>query len=310
MSTKNSSKDLVRLFGNIFREQARPIIEARFPRDNSLLEPLYYTLESTPLHFAGGVSYIVACLSGMTKGATLSALAEVIYSTGVIHDDFCDGTSNRRGVRACHAHFGVNKVKRFLPFVATLLYDFLLQEGFEREVQDGYREMIITTLLAVEELETFTLSTDLEAFLDNSQRRASFLIWAVDVASGSSPYRSALKRYEMNLGIAGQLRNDLRDLYREGCNDIYHAQPTYPLALLYTKMPARERGQFCAHFEPHADPEFIQFVLANIQEHGILEDCLAVIHTYVEKALTALCQVPDCYEKKVLDEFARSYIHI
>lgn len=310
MNGNGTPINLEQLFDDIFREEMLPIIEARFPRHDPLLEPLYYTLESTPRHFAGGVPYLVSRISGIENGPALSALVEVLYSVGVILDDFCDGTRDRRGLKTCHMHFGGNRIKRFLPFAATLIYEFLIQEGFDREIESSYRKMIILTLQAAEELETFSLTTDLETFLRNGQTRNSFLIWAVDVACGSSPYKVALGEYERNLAVAGQLKNDLRDLHCEGCNDVVHAQPTYPLALLYTKMPLDEKEQFLRQFKPNACSEVTQFILTKVQEYRIFEDCLALINTYVERALAALSQVRECYEKEALSVFARSHTRV
>lgn len=196
------------------------------PSEVPLREPFRYAL------FNGGkklrpllVLWVVEMLGGSIQEALDPALAlELVHTFSLVHDDLpcMDDDDFRRGRPSLH--------KAFDEATAVLTGDLLLSESFRLLVDNALRPEIQVELIRVltlalsergllggqkEDLDLETKKGDIQEILSMYEKKTGALMMAAfefgALIAESYSYRETFRNFGRTLGIAFQVRDDIRD---------------------------------------------------------------------------------------------------
>ncbi len=303
-------------------------VQRELPSINQFLENLASSLDPTVapvakhVLMAGGkrLRPLLTILSAGVMGYRnsdiypLACSIELLHSATLLHDDILDGADLRRGEKTAHVVFGITP--------SILVGDALLALA-NRLVAD-YENPRLTACLSEALLRTATgeikeiahiRKTDLshEDYLDIITGKTAYLIQAACqsgalIANAPADMEDALAEFGLNLGITFQLVDDALD-YSSNENvsgktsggDLKEGKLTLPFISYLESLPAGEREQITRDFEANtlSDADVAKLVSA-VVDGGFADETRRIAKTYLDKAVTALSQLPDVPERELI----------
>jgi geranylgeranyl pyrophosphate synthase len=179
----------------------------------------------------------------------LGAVAELVHTATLFHDDVIDESPERRGMQSAQILHG-NKI-------AILVGDFVYAEAFARLMERAFlypSQRLATTIQQLVEGEI--LQKDIvssrnfkseQIFQIAKLKTASLFSWCSETgawATGQTDLIKAAFDFGHHLGVAFQLIDDVIDtlatpskLDHDFCNEFVASAPSFPLMLLFEKEP-------------------------------------------------------------------------
>lgn len=304
------------------------LLEILTPEAMVLATRINATLKNTGKLFRPALLMLTskACNHGSTTHDDIetAAVAELIHTATLIHDDVLDDADLRRG-QATLKHLEGNRI-------AILAGDFLLaQASLKLSKLNNCRLVSIYAkvladlcdgeLLQLEQNKD--LSTSWESYLRKTACKTATLFEACCESAGvihqQSPEMIAqLKHYGQCLGIAFQLADDLLDftasekeLGKPALEDLRQGILTAPVLLALRQTPqnspelATLTQQVQAVFE---DEQAIEPLLLQLKTQGWLDKTQAMAMQYVEDAIKAIRHLPASEYRDALEGLARDAV--
>lgn len=186
------------------------------------------------------------------KTVAACAIAEIIHSATLLHDDVADNSDKRRGRETVH--------KLFSPAASVLTGDFWLAKALSLVTKQGDDYLLKHYVKAVEALSEGELeqmdkaikmdTTEADYYKIINGKTASLFIAVISTSSHSSGASKAeialLEEYAYHLGIAFQIRDDifdytpLLDTGKASGTDIKEKKITLPLIKAISNAPQQE----------------------------------------------------------------------
>lgn len=276
------------------------------------------------LHHAGGkrLRPAMVLLSAQACGyegeddIELGAIVEFIHTATLVHDDILDEAKVRRGLAAANQIWGNQ--------VAVLLGDYIYIRSMAMSV--GLGDLRIVQVLAdatsrlvegeiLDVSHTGDASMTKEMYIDILDRKTASLFAACSqagamLAGAPRTIEEGLVSYAWNLGMAFQLVDDCLDyaadsdsLGKQTGTDLREGKVTLPVIYLLERATgeAREHALSCLGNED-VTAESLARVVADMQEHGCLEDSLSEALDYSRTSQEGLTGLPDSPAKEALAE--------
>jgi len=253
------------------------------------------------------------------RETALAAVAELVHLASVVHDDSVDHSNVRRGQPTINALFSHQ--------IAVIMGDYLYSKALAELVRLGDLEPLRAFTAASSEM-TLGEMRQLASFdalgfgeADYWQlihaKTASLLGAACEVGAlcGAPAYRTAMRRYGDQLGMAFQVADDLLD-YTEvesvtgkpSGNDLREHKVTLPLIAALPQMTAAQRGRVDGLFaNPMPDDAEIADVVAIVTDCGGIEYARRKGAEFAEQAEAALAPVPASVPRQALSD-ALAYV--
>ncbi len=268
-----------------------------------------------------------ACGSICENNYKCAAVAEMMHTATLLHDDVADDGNIRRGVPTVKAVFGQS--------TSVLAGDYWLARALHILVGCGTKELACYTT-AVEELsEGELIQIEKSANLDTTEedyyniiakKTASLFIAATKSAALASGaplhYINAITEYAYELGVAFQIRDDIFD-YTPSMNtgkiagaDIKERKITLPLLCAMKNSPDKEavqiRGKISAidyqiagnNTISNMEMEIIEEVNTFVYKYNGIGRAQEVLESHSRKAVEALGILPDSTAKTRLIQLA------
>jgi heptaprenyl diphosphate synthase/octaprenyl-diphosphate synthase len=243
---------------------------------------------------------------------TMATAVELLHIASLIHDDTVDKADTRRG-RATISRLWGNDVAVLLgDYVFATSATFVCDTGNIRVVR-RFSETIME--LAKGELaERFSIH-DWHQTVDDYNLRiydktASLFCTAAEsggVLSGAPEEECrALNRYGYNLGMAFQIMDDVLDfqgteeeLGKPVGGDLLQGTLTLP-ALLYADRHPDETAVVRLR-DGSREPDDLQALVERIRGSAIIDETIAVMNGYRDRARASLSELPDTRERRSLE---------
>lgn len=249
----------------------------------------------------------------------LAAAIEMLHTATLIHDDFVDGASLRRGVETLNAHASaaasvlvgdfaftraarlvlatgsLSAVDMFTEAMATIVNGELIQIARPRGIanREEYFDWIGAKTAAL-----FELSTGAPALLSR-----------VDAEAASSA-----RRFGYAIGVAFQIMDDVLDFTSDAAHlgkpsgqDLRQGILTLPALIHLEAHPDDPSLGRLINRQRLPEAELAQLV-DSIRQRGSIEQAIEIAHGYVREGLDALDQLPDGPEHPALEKIARSVV--
>jgi geranylgeranyl pyrophosphate synthase len=183
----------------------------------TLFYPATHLLNDQPKFFRAALLFITAKSLGQKPAALMDlALAiELLHTSSLVHDDILDGDSRRRRRRAVHVKYGVE--------TAIIAGDALISKAMQLAAQYGEGVNVEVALAAMQmcagelldyNIQKGVLRATLKRYMDVARLKSASLI-ASSCSSASayteSKWSSELRAFGNNIGIAFQIKDDIRD---------------------------------------------------------------------------------------------------
>lgn len=267
-----------------------------------------------------------ARLCGVSSGerhVNLAACVEFIHTATLLHDDVVDESDLRRGRATANAVWG-NKS-------SVLVGDFMFSRAFQVMVEDGSLDVLrilsnASAVIAEGEVLQLTTANDTEttesAYLEVIRAKTATLFAAAArvgaiVAGRPRAEEEALESYELNLGIAFQLVDDVIDyastaekMGKSVGDDFRDGKITLPVVLAFLRGDDEER-QFWRRTLEALDQQAgdLEHAIELMNRHGSLRDTVERARHYGAIARDALGIFPEHPVKRALAELVEFAIH-
>ena len=253
-----------------------------------------------------------ACFGSIPDGAReLAAVAELVHTATLLHDDVVDEGLTRRGLPAARTVWG--------NAISVLAGDLLLVNGLEctQRVAPELMPQLILTLRRLVDGEIIQLRgrTELDVSEATYERilldkTASLFAWATRTGAalaGARPdEQEKLARFGERLGIAFQLVDDVIDYAGEKSGktllaDLREGKLTLPLVLTVAKQPELMRDLRRIYA---GDAEPVQAVSVAVRASGACDEVRQRAREYTRQALEALRSIPASPARGLLEQVA------
>jgi geranylgeranyl pyrophosphate synthase len=196
-------------------------------------------------YLIGTITATLAHAAGVSKCATIGAVGELSFATGIVYDDLVDRHVERHGEHINHERWQQASSLVSGSVTATALLGAEVDAAVVRRYTENV-EVIYDSIC-----ETYERGLDLppgsvscgdeqitvepDSYLCLAVQKTSFFNWVVDSFFKNEWRRKQLQRYLTGLSIAYQLRNDIKDIVaaHEGAtrrgNDILERKPNFLL---------------------------------------------------------------------------------
>lgn len=246
------------------------------------------------------------------RARELAAVAELIHSATLLHDDVVDEGTERRGVPASRVLHG--------NAVSVLSGDLLLVHALDLTQRAAPEVLpdLIATLRALVSGEIIqlrgrrTLDTSAESYeLILRGKTASLFAWATSsgarIAGASAEQQEKLRVFGEGVGIAFQLVDDTLDYTSEDTGktlfaDLREGKLTLPLVLAAERRPELLQDLRSIHA---GDLDPIERVRRAVLDSGACELARARARETTENAISALRSVPETPARQLLEGVAR-----
>ena len=179
----------------------------------------------------------------------LGAVAELVHTATLFHDDVIDESPERRGMQSAQILHG-NKI-------AILVGDFVYAEAFARLMERAFlypsqklaktiQQLVEGEILQKEIVSTRNFKAE-QIYQIAKLKTASLFSWCSETgawATGQSDLIPSAFDFGHHLGVAFQLIDDVIDtlatpsiLEKDFCNEFVASAPSFPLTLLFEKQP-------------------------------------------------------------------------
>lgn len=264
-------------------------------------------------------SLLIAKATGTPNDDSLhyAAASELLHNATLIHDDVTDESTERRGAPTVSAMLG--------PSAAVLIGDFWLSKAVEVIFDTSRFSSVVRhfsrTLTDLAEGEMYQLekassadTTEADYFKIIRCKTASLFV-AAGVSGACSVDASprlekAAEEYALAFGTAFQIKDDILDYAGTGelgkpvGVDLKEQKITLPLigalSTLEDESPVRSK---ILKIREH--PEYCTRLRDFVIERGGIDYAAVRLQEYVDKAVEALCPIPDSPAKEALVQIAR-----
>jgi octaprenyl-diphosphate synthase len=243
----------------------------------------------------------------------LGAVAEIIHTATLVHDDIIDEAQTRRGRPSTNIQWGNSK--------CVLVGDWLYMQSFKIAVQErNFRvldvlieltqQMVEGELLQMEKLgQCLSRDEHLDLIFRKTSCMFSVCMRLGGILADVSPEQEQrLAEYGRNLGMAFQIVDDVLDLTasedvlgKPVASDLREGKVTLPVIHAMERCTTEEREQIQTVLRErgfngvsHAD------ILKTLHRYGSLEAANALATAYAETARKAICTFPDSEFKRAL----------
>jgi octaprenyl-diphosphate synthase len=258
-----------------------------------------------------------------------AAVAEMIHTATLLHDDVADNGKIRHGVPTVVATFsGAASVLSGDYWLAKAL--FLLSNRCEKRVLETYtntvRELSVGELIQMEKAESLN-TTDEDYYNIIQKKTASLFVAAVNggaISTGASDfYLAKITEYACQLGIAFQIRDDIFD-YSPQLNtgkaagaDILERKITLPLLCAMKSAGEVERGRILDTISSIADSKLLlgpvrdedlsaaKAVTRFVQKFGGTESAQIILKKHINRAIECINAFPDSEARQYFISIAR-----
>lgn len=266
------------------------------------------------------LSIVSAKACGNINQLTLScaAVAEMIHTATLLHDDVADNSSQRRGSPTVQSLYN--------PASSVLTGDYWLSKALSLIVKQNNSRVMGFFTKAVEELsegELFQIqkasrmdTTEDDYYYIISRKTSSLFVAsvasAVYSAGASEEIISDLSRYAYHLGIAFQIRDDIFD-YMPDLNtgkmagtDIKEKKITLPLICAFKNAPVPDRDEMLSFIrETDGDSKsLVEKTLLFVKIYSGIECAQNALSNHSELAIKALENLKDSVYKEELKTLA------
>lgn len=277
------------------------------------------------LAFAGGkrfrplVTLLAAQAAGHEDGTriTVAAVAELLHTATLLHDDVIDGGEFRRGRPAARMSYGNG--------MAVLTGDYCLARGLQAMAATGRIEGVrsmsdAVTLMAEGEVAQLDVAGDWTMdrkryYMVIERKTAALIAWCSSVASLVEPrYKAALHRYGMEVGFAFQIADDVldyaSDLGQSGKargQDLREGKLTLPLLIACEQSPEiREQVRQLLVAGPPVDDAAVDALLDQVTGGPALARATDIALSHARAAVDALDALPPSDARLALRALARA----
>lgn len=246
----------------------------------------------------------------------LAAVIEFIHTATLLHDDVVDNSELRRGNATANAKWG--------NAPSVLVGDFLYSRSFQIMVEIGQMaimEVISNATTVIAEGEVLQLlnqrnpDTTEESYMNVILGKTAMLFEAATecgaiLAGSDAKARESLRLYGRHLGIAFQLVDDVMDylssseeMGKNVGDDLAEGKATLPLIYAMRTGTEDERKQVREAIR-QGGLEDLTPILDIVHRTGAIEYTRAKAQEQVEKALSALKDLPDTSFRSTLEQIA------
>jgi octaprenyl-diphosphate synthase len=238
----------------------------------------------------------------------VAAVAEMIHTASLLHDDVADNAQTRRGKESVQKQFG--------PHAAIVLGDFWLARAFQVLLQHNGTHLLPLYADVIEDLsqgELFQMEkaktldvTPIEYYTICKKKTASLFYAAIMSGAMSVPekekaaeFKPLLEHAAYHMGMAFQIRDDLEDLQA----DLAESKMTLPLlgALVHAgDQQHRPQVKTWIHSLEQGNNASMEPLLGFVEKHKGREYALQVLNHHTDSAREQLGRLPDSVWKECL----------
>lgn len=241
-----SKVELNQKFQKTFEREILPIIREIIPKKN--FQSFYYALKIDRKRFRSTLPLITSKISKFDyrKAKMIGAISEITWAAIIMHDDIIDKDSKRKGRDSTHVEFGINET--LSSGIICILDCFLALRNNMEDKVNSYAETVKKTYYGQKEHQNITEKSDLEELLNLYAKKTSLGVWCISTPLSDSSIKKKIKKFQRNLGIAGQIKNDLNDFffennYQNRMRDLEKGIINLPLFLLLHKSNKKDKKQ-------------------------------------------------------------------
>ncbi len=264
---------------------------------------------------------IITLLTGKMLGAdpdklvTLAAAIESLHTATLVHDDLIDGALIRRGIPTLNAQWS--------PAATVLTGDFIFSKAAKLAADTGsvdVMKIFADTLATIVNGEiTQLFSSKWIANRDDYYRRiyaktASLFEASTTTAavlSGSEPHvLTTVKEFGYEIGMAFQIIDDILDFTSEQttmgkpvASDLRQGVITLPV-LYYLENHPKDTDMINILESNFCDENSLGRLLTSIRDSGAIRLSHDEARRSVQKGLDVLRKLPDCNERRALEDLA------
>ena len=242
----------------------------------------------------------------------IAAAIELLHMATLIHDDIIDDSKLRRGEPTVNHRWG----KRVAVLNGDLLYAHAMKLMTKVEDRELVSELVDVILIICKgEMQQFTqlrsLDQDLNSYLNRIEQKTALLLakscqLGARACGADNSQQQILFDYGLNLGIAFQIINDLKDLINEEAelgkppgDDLRQGIMTLPIIHALQSSPERA---VIADVLSTKDPEerLVQRAIDLIRETDAAEETIKFARGYTHRAYQQLYSLPDLPARRSL----------
>ena len=244
----------------------------------------------------------------------LAAAVELLHTATLLHDDVVDQSNLRRGLQTANFRWD-NKS-------SVLVGDVLLAQSFLLMAEDNDLEVIkilakASSIIAEGEVKQLASIANLEVSLDDyvqviSAKTAELFATSCRVGAivgcATIHQQDLMHSFGLNLGIIFQIIDDILDykaseisLGKAVGDDFREGKVTLPIIVAYALSNMEEKNFWQKTIsEMNQQEEDFELALKIFSKYNIVDRCLEIAESYMEKAKEALKAIPDSQIKLVL----------
>jgi octaprenyl-diphosphate synthase len=227
----------------------------------------------------------------------LGAVAELVHTATLFHDDVIDESPERRGMQSAQILHG-NKI-------AILVGDFVYAEAFARLMERAFlypsqklaktiQQLVEGEILQKEIVSTRHFKSE-QIYQIAKLKTASLFSWCSETgawATGQTDLIQHASDFGHQLGVAFQLIDDVIDtlaspskLDQDFCNEFVASAPSFPLMLLFEKQPKSfEAWKALPNLDEKTQSHNIIRLVEDCKADQIIEEARSKIEEILEEA--------------------------
>ena len=242
-------------------------------------------------------------------------LVELLHTATLVHDDVVDNAETRRSFPSINAIWK-NKA-------AVLMGDYLLAKGLMLAVEStdfDFLKVITQTVKRMSEGELLQMNKTRKLDLDEetyfkiiSDKTASLLSTCCEIGARATTDDEekieAMRKFGENLGIAFQIRDDIRDyignkslLGKPLGGDIREKKLTLPIIYALKQAPSKEAKNILSEIKSGAKKINVEYVLKFVERMGGIAYSENIAKEYTQKAIHNISMFDNSETKTALED--------
>lgn len=240
---------------------------------------------------------------------------ELIHTASLVHDDVIDNAELRRGAETIKAKWD-NRIAMYTgDYIFARAVELMTKINKPEAHKLLSKTMVELCIGEIEQIkDKYNWEQNLRTYFRRIKRKTALLI-AVScqlgaVAAEAPDYiQRRLYQYGYYVGMAFQITDDILDftgtqkqLGKPAGSDLMQGNITLPV--LYALRDQSLRNEIIANFDIH-DSEKSKQIISLVKNSGGIEYSKEISDRYLQKALHALKELPNCKEKTALYNVAK-----
>ncbi|MFP4167328.1 MAG: polyprenyl synthetase family protein [Desulfonatronovibrionaceae bacterium] len=245
----------------------------------------------------------------------LGCAFELVHSATLIHDDILDNADLRRGRKAAHLIFGLDRTVLAGDALLALSNMIVAAYGDARLTQCVSEALLHTASGETEEIFWMRKpNLDRENYLQIIRGKTAYLIQAACkcgcMLAGAEKERiKECSEYGFNIGIAFQLVDDALDYTSDSSTsgkplggDLAEGKLTLPFILYLNSLKQEEKSVLLAKLAADSfTREEREDLILQVQKCGFADQVREEAGAYIQRGREALLNFPESKEKKILE---------